>query len=79
GTTKEAFTVDRLDSAVIAAVFHLNNASALLRLKGIMGKTEVSYGIRGNLYTQGSHGTKKINIDKMGTIDLTDLSPAGTD
>jgi len=25
GTTKETFTVDRLDSAVITAVFHINN------------------------------------------------------
>jgi len=73
GTTKETFIVERLDSAVIDAVFHINNASALLRLKGIMGKTEVSYGIRGHLYTQGSFGTKKINVDKMGTIDLADL------
>jgi len=73
GTTKETFTVERLDSAVVDAVFHINNASALLRLKGIMGKTEVSYGVRGHLYTQGSFGTKKINVDKMGTIDLADL------
>jgi len=75
GTTKETFTVERLDSAIIDAVFHINNASALLRLKGIMGKTEVSYGIRGNLYTQGSFGTKKLNIDKMGTINLADMGP----
>ena len=73
GTTKETFTVERLDSAVIDAVFHINNASALLRLKGIMGKTEVSYGVRGHLYTQGSFGTKKLNVDKMGTINLADM------
>ncbi len=73
GTTKETFTVERLDSAVIDAVFHINNASALLRLKGIMGKTEVSYGVRGHLYTQSSFGTKMLNVDKMGTIDLADM------
>ncbi len=73
GTVKETFNVERLDSAVIDAVFYINNASALLRLKGIMGKTEVSYGIRGNLYTQGSFGTKKLSVDKMGTIDLADM------
>lgn len=73
GTTKETFTVERLDSAVIDAIFHINNASALLRLKGIMGKTEVSYGVRGHLYTQGSFGTKKLNVDKMGTINLADM------
>jgi len=74
GTVKETFNVERLDSAVIDAVFYINNASALLRLKGIMGKTEVSYGIRGNLYTEGSFGTKKLSVDKMGTIDLTDMN-----
>jgi len=73
GTTKETFTVERLDSAVVDAVFHINNASALLRLKGIMNKDEVSYGIRGHLYTQGPFGTKNLNVDKMGTIDLADL------
>jgi LEA14-like dessication related protein len=73
GTTKETFTVERLDSAVVDAVFHINNASALLRLKGIMDKTEVSYGVRGHLYTQGSFGTKKLNVDKMGTINLADM------
>ena len=60
---------------MIDAVFHINNASALLRLKGIMDKTEVSYGVRGNLHTQGPFGTKKLNVNKMGTIDLTDMRP----
>ena len=73
GTTKETFIVERLDSAVVDAVFRINNASALLRLKGIMDKTEVSYGVRGHLYTQGSFGTKKLNVDKMGTINLADM------
>ena len=73
GTVKETFIVERLDSTVIDAVFFINNASALLRLKGIRGKAEVSYGIRGNLYTQSSFGTKKLNVDKMGTINLADM------
>ena len=73
GTTKETFIVERLDSAVVDAVFRINNASALLRLKGIMDKTEVSYGVRGHLYTQGPFGTKKLNVDKMGTINLADM------
>ena len=34
----------------------------------------MSYGVRGSLFTQGSVGTKKLNIDKTGTIDLTDLN-----
>ncbi len=71
GTTSETFTVDRLDSTVVDAVFHINNASALLRLRGILeGDKEVSYGVRGSLFTQGKFGTKKIKVEKMGRIDL---------
>ena len=71
GTSKESFTVDRLDSSVIDVIFHINNASALLRIKNILEDDDVSYGIRGGLYTQGTFGTKKLKVDKMGTIDLT--------
>lgn len=72
GTSKETFTVDRLDSYVVDVVFHMNNASALLRLKDILENkdTEVSYGVRGGLYTQGSFGTKKLKVEKSGRIDL---------
>jgi LEA14-like dessication related protein len=74
GTSKESFTVDRLDSHVLDVVFHMNNASALLRLKDILEDKdkEVSYGVRGGLYTQGAFGTKKLKVNKTGTIDLTD-------
>jgi LEA14-like dessication related protein len=74
GTSKESFTVDRLDSNVIDVIFHMNNASALLRLKDILEDEdkEVSYGVRGGLYTQGAFGTKKLKVNKIGTIDLTD-------
>jgi LEA14-like dessication related protein len=75
GTASETFTVDRLDSAVIDAVFHLNNASALLRIQSILQKKDVTYGIRGSLFTKGSFGTKKIKIEKTGRLDLTDMNP----
>jgi LEA14-like dessication related protein len=72
GTSQESFTVDRLDSHVIDVIFHLNNASALLRLKDILENKdkEISYGVRGGLYTQGAFGTKKLKVDKTGLIDL---------
>ena len=71
GTTSETFTVDRLDSTVVDAVFHINNASALLRLKDILeGDHEVTYGVRGSLFTQGKFGTKKLRVEKTGHIDL---------
>ena len=79
GTASETFTVDRLDSAVIDAVFHINNASALLRLQGILQEKEVTYGIQGALFTQGSFGTKKIKIEKTGRLDLSSKNPTDTE
>ena len=80
GTTAETFTVDRLDSTVVDAIFHINNASALLRLKDIFaGDSEVSYGVRGSLFTQGNFGTKKIKVEKMGRIDLREMNSPDTD
>ena len=79
GTASETFTVERLDSAVIDAVFHINNASALLRLQGILQAKEVSYGVRGSLFTQGSFGTKKIKIEKTGRLDLSEMNPTETE
>jgi LEA14-like dessication related protein len=72
GTSKESFTIDRLDSYVVDVVFHMNNASALLRLKDILEDKdkEISYGVRGGLYTQGAFGTKKLKVEKTGRIDL---------
>jgi len=74
GTSKESFTVDRLDSSIIEVIFHINNASAVLRLKDILEDDNVSYGVRGDLYTQGSFGTKKLKVEKMGTIDLSNAT-----
>ena len=79
GTTSEVFTVERLDSYVVDTMFHVNNASALLRLKDIFEAKEVSYGLRGSLFTQGAFGTKKIKIEKMGRVDLTGTIPTQTD
>jgi len=79
GTTNETFTVDRLDSSVVDVVFHINNASALLRLRGIIEAQEVSYGVRGSLFTQGAFGTKKLKVEKTGRIDLEDFGSLETD
>jgi LEA14-like dessication related protein len=72
GTSNESFTVDRLDSSVIDVIFHINNASALLRLKDILEDEdkEVSYGVRGGLFTEGAFGTKKLKVEKTGRVDL---------
>jgi LEA14-like dessication related protein len=75
GTASETFTVERLDSAVIDAVFHLNNASALLRVKDILQEQEVTYGVSGSLFTERSFGTRKIKIEKTGRLDLSNSNP----
>ena len=79
GTSKESFTVDRLDSSVVDVLFHINNASALLRIKDILEDDDVSYGIRGGLFTQGAFGTKKLKVEKTGQIDLKNTSPIDAD
>ena len=79
GTSKESFTVDRLDSSVVDVLFHINNASALLRIKDILEDDNVSYGIRGGLFTQGAFGTKKLKVEKTGQIDLENRSPIDAD
>ena len=79
GTSKESFTVDRLDSSVIDVIFHINNASALLRIKDILEADDVSYGVRGGLYTQGTFGTKKLKVEKTGRIDLRKMNPLETE
>jgi len=79
GTSKESFTVDRLDSSVVDVIFHINNASALLRIKDILEDDDISYGIRGGLYTQGTFGTKKLKVEKSGRIDLKNKVPLEND
>jgi LEA14-like dessication related protein len=79
GTSKESFTVDRLDSSVVDVIFHINNASALLRIRDILESDDVSYGVRGGLYTQGTFGTKKLKVEKTGRIDLKNMGSLETD
>ena len=78
GTTPGSFNVGRLDSVVVEAVFHINNASAVLRLKDVLQQKVVSYGITGSLFTQGTFGTRRIRVDKEGRLDLGEpiLPPA---
>ena len=82
GTASETLTVERLDSAVVDAVFHINNASALMRVQNILRDDEATYGVSGSLFTNGTFGTKKIRVEKTGRLDLSGVNPgktAGTD
>lgn len=70
GTSPAAFTVERLGSTVIDAEFHINNATVLMRVKDILEKQTVSYGVTGSLFTQGTFGTRRMRFDRAGSLDL---------
>ncbi len=70
GMMKEEVRVDSLDSGLGSAVFYINNASALLRLRDIMERKAIGYGIVGHLYLQRGSGTTKIKVEQLGRLDL---------
>ena len=82
GMMKETMTVESLDSQVGTAIFHINNAAALLRFRDILEQQALEYGVIGNLYLQGSFGTTKVKVERMGRLaadetlgELTDSNP----
>jgi LEA14-like dessication related protein len=70
GMTPETVEVPRLESAVLRTTVHINNASALLRLKEILEEREVGYGLRGRLYVTRPTGTVQLKIEREGHLDL---------
>jgi len=76
GTAPAAFAVERLGSTVIDAEFHINNATVLMRVKDLLDKQTVSYGVRGSLFTQGTWGTRRMKFDRAGSLDLGEAVPA---
>ena len=78
GTAPAAFTVERLGSTVVDAEFHVNNATALLRVKDILDKQTVSYGVTGSLFCQGTFGTRRMKFERSGSLDLGEAVPAPT-
>lgn len=75
GMMKESVAVDALDSHVGDVIFHVNNAAALLRLRGVMDRLAVEYGIVGNLYLQRGTGTTKVKVEQGGRLDLDEAKP----
>jgi len=75
GMMKDSVAVEALDSHVGIVTFHVNNASALLRLRGVMDRGAVEYGIVGNLYLQRGSGTKKVKVEQGGRLDLDEARP----
>lgn len=72
GMMKDAVTIDGLDSQIGSVTFHVNNASALFRLRNVVERRTVAYGIEGHLYLQRGSGTTKIKVEQVGQLDLND-------
>jgi LEA14-like dessication related protein len=70
GTSPDRVEVPRLSSALLRATVHINNASALLRLKEILEERELHYGLRGKLFVTRPNGTARIKIEREGRLDL---------
>ena len=75
GMMKDSVAVDALDSHIGIVTFHVNNASALLRLRGVMDRGAVEYGIVGNLYLKRGSGTQKVKVEQGGRLDLDEVTP----
>jgi LEA14-like dessication related protein len=79
GNVADSFTIPRLGSEVVHATFHVNNASALTKLRKILEQETITYGVKGTLWVERGYGTKKIKIDRGGELDLSgvDLDVGG--
>lgn len=71
GATPETVEVPRLGSAVLRATVHINNASALLRIKDILEERQVDYGLRGKLFVSRPNGTVRLGIEREGRLDFS--------
>ena len=74
GLAPDAFSVDGLGSTVVDVTFHVNTANVVFRIvNAARDKREISYGIQGSLFATTSYGTRKLKVDKMGTLDLANI------
>lgn len=75
GMTAETVTIDRFGTEVIAATFHVSNASLLLKLQQVMAARTVSYGVTGKLYVLQSGRSSKLKVQSSGQLDLGARTP----
>jgi LEA14-like dessication related protein len=75
GLCDETVTVGRFGTEIIAATFHVSNASLLLRLQKILDRQSVAYGISGKLYLDHSGSSRKLRLESSGQLDLGGTSP----
>ncbi len=82
GVSQAQLSVDGLATNTFRMDFHINNASALFRLRQIIETKSTHYGIKGKLFSATSYGRRSIRIEKAGDLDLSktadSLNPGGT-
>jgi LEA14-like dessication related protein len=71
--SSQAFSVAGFESTVIDMTVHVNTASAITRIPGLLEQDTVSYGVRGALYSEGSFGRHKHLVERSGSLDLRSL------
>jgi len=72
GTSSDVVVVPRLDSATLQVSFHLNNLSAVTRLRSVLEHDVVNWGLRGKVFIGGTYGTRSLAVEHAGRIDLED-------
>ena len=70
GLSPDEIEVPRLGTAVMRATVHINNASAVLRLREIYEHREVVYGLRGKLFVRRDDRTARLKIEREGRLEL---------
>lgn len=72
GVSQNQLAVEGLSSQTFTMLFHINNASAIFRLRQLIDTNSSEYGIKGKLYLSSSYGTKAVRIDRRGIFNLED-------
>jgi len=70
GVSQAQVTVEGLSSKTFDAEFHINNASAVFRLRKIIDSRRMDYSIRGKLYLLTPHGQRAVKVDRSGHFDF---------
>jgi len=71
GVSQAQLRVEGLSTASFDAEFHINNASAVFRLRQIMENRVMDYAIRGKLYLVETSGRQRsVRIDRSGHLDI---------
>ncbi len=76
GATSERIEIPRFSSIVQQLEMHLSHIAVATKIQGIIESKTVDYGITGKVYVITPSGrTKRLPIDKQGTIDLRGKQP----